>query len=41
MKLVIAKIDQNLFDGDAISVTVPGAEGEMTVLANMSLLSQP
>jgi F-type H+-transporting ATPase subunit epsilon len=34
MKLVIAKVDQVYFDGDAASVTVPGSEGEMTVLTN-------
>jgi len=34
MKLTIAKVDQNLFDGEAESVTLPGAEGEMTVLAH-------
>jgi F-type H+-transporting ATPase subunit epsilon len=32
MKVVIAKVDENLYDGDAVSVTLPGAEGEMTVL---------
>ncbi len=32
MKVVIAKVDQNLFDGEAVSMTLPGAEGEMTVL---------
>lgn len=32
--LTIAKVGENLFDGDAVSVTVPGAEGVMTVLAN-------
>ncbi len=34
MKLVIAKVDQNLYDGEADSVTVPGSAGEMTVLHN-------
>ena len=34
MKVVIAKVDQAYFDGEAVSVTVPGAEGEMTVLGN-------
>jgi F-type H+-transporting ATPase subunit epsilon len=32
MRVVIAKVDQNLYDGEAESLTVPGAEGEMTVL---------
>ena len=31
--LAITKIDGPLFAGDAVSVTVPAAEGEMTVLA--------
>lgn len=34
MRLVIAKVNESLFDGEAQSVTVPGATGEMTVLAN-------
>ncbi|MES2006549.1 MAG: F0F1 ATP synthase subunit epsilon [Patescibacteria group bacterium] len=34
MKVVIAKVDENLYDGEAISVTLPGVQGEMTVLAN-------
>ena len=32
MHLVIAKVGEVLFEGEARSVTVPGAEGEMTVL---------
>lgn len=32
MKLVIAKVDQNLFDGEADSATFPARDGEMTVL---------
>ncbi|MBP9711175.1 MAG: F0F1 ATP synthase subunit epsilon [Candidatus Pacebacteria bacterium] len=32
MKVVIAKVDENLYDGEAESLTVPGAAGEMTVL---------
>ena len=34
MKLVIAKVDQVYFDGEAESVTVPASEGEMTILSN-------
>ena len=34
MKLTISKIDQVLFSGEAESVTVPGAAGEMTVLSH-------
>jgi F-type H+-transporting ATPase subunit epsilon len=33
-KLTITQIDGALFEGDAVSVTVPGEEGEMTILAN-------
>jgi F-type H+-transporting ATPase subunit epsilon len=32
MRVVIAKVNENLYDGEASSVTLPGAEGEMTVL---------
>ena len=34
MHLVIAKVDEIFFDGEAHSVTVPGDEGEMTVLTH-------
>ncbi|HEY9585336.1 MAG TPA: F0F1 ATP synthase subunit epsilon [Candidatus Paceibacterota bacterium] len=34
MKLTISKIDEVLFSGEAESVTVPGAAGEMTVLSH-------
>ncbi len=33
-KLTIAKVNEQLFSGDALSVNVPGTEGEMTILAN-------
>jgi len=32
MRVVIAKVDQNLYDGEAASLTVPASAGEMTVL---------
>jgi F-type H+-transporting ATPase subunit epsilon len=32
--LVISKVNQLLFEGEAISVNLPGAEGEFTVLAH-------
>ena len=32
MKVVIAKVNENLYNGEALSMTVPGAEGEMTIL---------
>ncbi len=36
--LIITKIDGPVFDGDALSVTLPGEEGEMTVLADHEAL---
>ncbi len=32
MRVVIAKVDEVYFDGEAESLTVPGVEGEMTIL---------
>ena len=32
--LTIAKVGENLFDGEAISATLPGISGQFTVLAN-------
>ena len=32
MHIVIAKVNENLFDGEAASMTLPGAEGQLTVL---------
>jgi F-type H+-transporting ATPase subunit epsilon len=34
MHVTIAKVDENLFDGEAVSLTVPGSDGEMTVLSH-------
>ena len=34
MHIVIAKVDEVLFEGEAESLTVPGAAGEMTVLGH-------
>ena len=31
--LTIAKVGENLFDGEAVSATLPGTEGVFTVLA--------
>ena len=33
MHVIIAKVDENLYDGEAVSMTVPGSAGEMTILA--------
>ena len=32
MNLVIAKVNEVLYSGDAASVTLPGVEGQLTVL---------
>jgi F-type H+-transporting ATPase subunit epsilon len=34
MKLVIAKVNEVYFDGEADSVTLPGTEGVLTVLGH-------
>lgn len=34
MKVVVAKVDEVLYDGEAASLTVPGTDGEMTVLGH-------
>ncbi len=34
LKLTIARVDGSVFDGEVISVTVPGTEGEMTIMAD-------
>ena len=33
MHVVIAKVDEIFFDGEAFSLTAPGTEGAMTILA--------
>lgn len=38
LQLSIAKVDGPVFSGQVISVTVPGTEGEMTLLADHSPL---
>jgi len=32
--LTISSVDETYFEGDATSVTVPGSEGELTILRN-------
>lgn len=32
--LTVARVGENLFDGEAVSATLPGADGVFTVLAN-------
>jgi F-type H+-transporting ATPase subunit epsilon len=40
MKVLIAKVNETLYDADAFSARVPGVAGEMTILdAHMPLVS--
>jgi len=39
--LTVAKVGENIFDGEALSVTLPGAEGVFTVLAGHEALVSP
>jgi F-type H+-transporting ATPase subunit epsilon len=39
--LTIAQVGRNLFDGEAVSVTLPGEEGVFTVLANHEAFVTP
>lgn len=41
LKLTISRVDGPIFDGEVISVTVPGIDGEMTILGNHSPLISP
>lgn len=34
MRLIIAKIDEALYDGEAYSLNAPGSAGEMTILGH-------
>lgn len=34
LNLTISRVDMPVFDGEVLSVTVPGTAGEMTLLAN-------
>ena len=34
MKVVLAKVNETYFDGEAFSLTAPGVEGEVTILSN-------
>lgn len=34
LHLVIASVGENLYDGPAVSATLPGSAGEMTILPN-------
>lgn len=34
LHLVVSSVSENIYDGPALSATVPGAAGEMTILPN-------
>ena len=34
LHLIIASVAENLYDGPAVSVTLPGTDGQMTILPN-------
>lgn len=39
--LTVARVGENVFDGEAISVTLPGSEGVFTVLAGHEAFVSP
>ena len=39
--LTVARVGENIFDGQALSVTLPGAEGVFTVLAHHEAFVSP
>jgi F-type H+-transporting ATPase subunit epsilon len=39
--LTVARVGENLFVGEAVSVTLPGSEGVLTVLAHHEALVSP
>lgn len=41
LQLTISRVDAPVFDGEVISVTVPGIAGEMTILAQHAPLISP
>ena len=41
LQLTVSRVDEPIFDGDVIFVTLPGSAGEMTLLANHSSLISP
>ena len=41
LKLTVSKVDAPVFDGEVISVHVPGVAGEMEIMANHEPLISP
>jgi F-type H+-transporting ATPase subunit epsilon len=41
LKFTISRVDEPIFDGEVMSVTLPGIAGEMTILPNHTALISP
>jgi F-type H+-transporting ATPase subunit epsilon len=41
LQLTISRVDQPVFDGEVIGVSVPGVQGDMQILANHEPLISP
>lgn len=41
LNLTISRVDMSLFDGGVVSVTLPGADGEMTLMADHAPIISP
>lgn len=41
LKLTVAQVNETVFDGEVISVTLPGVDGELTIMANHTPLVTP
>ncbi|MFT5036661.1 MAG: F-type H+-transporting ATPase subunit epsilon [Candidatus Azotimanducaceae bacterium] len=41
LKLIISRVDGPVLDGEVISVSVPGVDGDMTILAEHEALISP
>lgn len=41
LNLIVTRVDGPIFKGEVLSVTIPGTEGEMTILADHEPLISP
>lgn len=41
LNLTISRVDMALFEGEVVSVTLPGADGEMTLMADHAPIISP
>lgn len=41
LQLTISKVDSSIFSGEVVSVTLPGMDGELTVMGNHEPLITP